>query len=188
MQAFIWTVLNYSLLWKKVICTYVLFFNGWTGTMPSLSMTNLSSKSKNIILQWVFKSNSAPATAETWHLQGCTLKIQLTVLLLILSVGLSGKCITTIFCCWFLSFWHTLCFLTTHFPTLINFLLISLHKWWIEYTVLYVVFDGRIGKMTQECWTAKHVKEPAVAKSRYYFSIWWRVWGKPRKTSRHPIT
>ena len=39
---------------------------------------------------------------------------------------------------------------TCHFPTLINFLLISFHKLWIEYTVLYVVLDGRIGRVTHE--------------------------------------
>jgi len=37
-----------------------------------------------------------------------------------------------------------------HFSTLTNFLLISFHKWWIEYTILYVVLDGRIGRMTHE--------------------------------------
>jgi len=37
-----------------------------------------------------------------------------------------------------------------YFPTLINFLLISFHKLWTEYTVLYAVLDGTIGRMIHE--------------------------------------
>jgi len=66
-------------------------------------MSNFSSKSKNIILQWVFKSNSAPATAETRHFKGGTLKIQVIFHLFNFSVSLSGKRLTIILCC-FLSF------------------------------------------------------------------------------------
>lgn len=36
-------------------------------------------------MQWGFKQNSAPATSETWHLKGHTLKVNTTILYLLLN-------------------------------------------------------------------------------------------------------
>lgn len=161
-QALHWCCFT-SLLWKKVICTYTLSFNGRMGKMLSHSISNFSSKGKNIILQWVFKLNSSPAIAETRHLKGCTLKIQVIFHLFKFFCKPKWK----VYNCHFMLFskflTHFMLYHNCHFSTLINFLLISFHKWWTEYTILYVVLDGRIGRMTHEWQTAKHVKEPAVA-------------------------
>jgi hypothetical protein len=44
------------------------------GNVP-LNVHLLCWKGKNIILHWAFKLSSALAAAETWHLEGCTLKV-----------------------------------------------------------------------------------------------------------------
>jgi hypothetical protein len=47
------------------------------GTILSHYMDALSVKKENIVLQWAFKLNSAPAPAETWDLKGHMLEVKL---------------------------------------------------------------------------------------------------------------
>jgi len=47
---------------------------------PIKCATSFSSGRENIVLQQEFKLNCASAAAETWHLKGCTLKVEDRVL------------------------------------------------------------------------------------------------------------
>jgi hypothetical protein len=47
-----------------------------TGHHP-IQYTSFSSKKENTVLQWACKLNSAPAAAETYHVQGHTLKVNI---------------------------------------------------------------------------------------------------------------
>jgi hypothetical protein len=38
--------------------------------------TTFPSESRNSLLQWAYKLNSTPATAEKWHLKECMLKVK----------------------------------------------------------------------------------------------------------------
>jgi hypothetical protein len=48
---------------------------------------SVSSESQNVFLQWAFKLNNAPATAEIWDLKGCALNINHFPFMIVLLVS-----------------------------------------------------------------------------------------------------